>query len=150
MEASRFRMNSRTWGLLLLLFLLPGCGKRPAAVEVYDESRVVGQVDPSLPEDAQARQQALKDVLDLIHRGIEPQFIRNYQANLDFKESNKKFYGDNTFLKRWEFDGAPTGVDVPVRLTFVKESPEGNSEIIERRVYHVLDSGNVFRIRRRI
>ena len=102
---------------LLLLAAAAGCGQKQIPP---DESyaRTSGEVDTSLSPDLQAKQQALKsllDVLSLNSRGLGQ--LPRQNPSLKFNESLEDFLEPGAIgLAGWDFDGQPRGNDVPVVL----------------------------------
>ncbi|MEE8451153.1 MAG: hypothetical protein V3R99_04530 [Thermoguttaceae bacterium] len=123
---------------LLLVLATLGCGESEVPPEeVYDPANYEGTVDTNLPPGAQAKQTALKEVFGLIqHEFIEVEDVSNLTVGIEFVETEDQFLEGTLSLRSWEFNGAPTGDDVPVVMTFEDESAEDGKRTVER-VYKV-------------
>ncbi len=131
---------------MFVVLCFAGCGSSgPAGDEKpYDPEEHQGQVDLTLAPALQAKQRALKEVLDLIQFGEN---IDNLDTDIDFEESSESFREGNLGLLAWKFNGKPSGSDVPVKL--VMRVDDANHEKVIERVYTVTGSGQNIEIRRK-
>lgn len=133
---------------ILLLALLVGCARR----EIPPEEAYVpqtGTVDPSLPAPLQAKQQALKSVLDALSiEGIDFDELAS-DPKLEFQETAEEFLEEGAInLAGWDFNGKPAGNDLPVVLYLNLDSTGRNQRKVER-VYTVTGSPGRFTISRK-
>jgi hypothetical protein len=137
---------------VMSLPLAAGCGGG-AAGEVYRPETFQGQVDTSLPQDLQAKQEALRRLLNGLQEGFgEAAALRIFLPDVDFRESFEQFFAGQKRLVRWDFHGVPQGNDVPVVLYFDDKDAGPASQETERReerVYSVAFSGRRATIARR-
>lgn len=131
---------------LPLLFALPllvaiGCGESTVAPEdVFDPAKLQGTVDTSLPPHLQAKQEALATVFNLmIESGMDFEDMREEKAGVTVEESMEDFLEGTVELAQWDFNGKPSGDDVPVVLFLAEDSSGKNTRRVER-VYTVLGS----------
>ena len=127
---------------LALLVLAAGCGEPTVAPEdAYDPADFQGEVDTSLPEELQKKQQAIRDAFEPLVRGVLVEDLGVYLENIRFESTTEEFLPSGTIaLERWGFDGKPSGNDVPVVMHFVVDGAEGETKEVER-VYTVTTSG---------
>jgi hypothetical protein len=137
-------MGSVKW-LLALSVVVAGCTK--PAQPAHDHVSLSGEVDASLPPDAQAKQQALQRLLESIQRGTAFEYLPEHVPQVAFSESRGEFFGDAIELYRWSFAGAPQGNEVPVKLVFRLDQP-GFPQREETRAYAVTSSGGGFIVAR--
>lgn len=125
------------FGLAVLTVVGCGGGNDVATDHPYTPEDNVGKVDTSLPPDLQARQRAIKQILDgLMNMETDFEHFENYTPNIRFTESEESFgvmYG-------WKFNGKPSGTDVPVTI-FLGEDDEMKPTDPSDRVYSVTGNG---------
>ncbi len=130
---------------LLLALWAVGC---QATVEpTHDPVALAGQVDATLPPEAQAKQAALQRVLQTLQRGVKIEYLAEHLPELQLQESDEAFFAGAVDLYRWDFAGPPQGDKLPLTLVFRLDQP-GFPERIDQRTYQVSGSGNRFQIRR--
>jgi hypothetical protein len=143
----------RPLALILTASLLTasGCGEATIPPEdAYDPEEVAGKVDPGLPSGLQAKQEALRKVLAELQQGVEIEFLSDYLDDVRFMETSEGFLEGALDLERWDFNGKPTGNDVPVVLFLAKENPDGTRrEVRVERVYTVTGVPGGYFIRRK-
>jgi hypothetical protein len=105
-----------------------------------------GEVDTTLPPDLQAKQAALKSVLDELQFGNAIEDI--YAPGVLFDETPQSFREDGIGLHSWDFNGKPSGDDVPVVLNLRLDTPDSQTKRVER-VYSVTGVPGNFVIRRK-
>ena len=129
-----------------------GCGGRVSG-EVYRAEAFQGKVNTSLPAEQQARQVALRKLLNGLQEGMgETAALRIFLPDVNFRESFEQFFEGQKRLVRWDFNGVPNGKEVPVVLVFDdKDSGPVNAAAERRveRVYLVSASGRQATIARR-
>ncbi len=140
--------------LMLSFFLLAaiavGCGEPDVPIEESDDpEQRVGEVDESLSKALQIKQQLLKIVLDAFTvENIEVEFLSNSYPRATFTESAEDFDENTLGVARWDFNGKPTGSDVPVALWLSVDSSGTNERKVER-VYTVTGSMGAFKVARK-
>jgi hypothetical protein len=134
-------------GALQLLLLL-GCGTGSGPVETYKPHEYQGQVDTSLSPELQATQKVVKRVLDELQRGTGYESLPELHPDVRLSESREAFFDGAIGLARWNFDGPPSGNDVPVVLYLREDSPT-NPERQVRRTYTVTGSAGQYTIARK-
>ena len=150
----KFAMPSRTVATVFLLgaFALTGCGGATSD-QVFDARRLQGTVDTALPPETQAKQEALRRLLNGLQDGIgEKGALNLFVPGVDYLENFDAFYDGHKRLVRWEFNGQPTRDDIPVLLCFddVESGPiDPAKEKRVERVYVVSRSGQRYAIARR-
>jgi len=144
-----YRTTIRLFAVASVL-LAAGCGEPAVAPEdAYEPAELQGTVDTGLPPEQQKKQQAVYDVLSVLHQGVAVDDLPGYCPDIRFQETPESFLSPGTLdLARWEFDGKPTGNDVPVVLHFTLDAPGGETKE-ERRVYTVTSPGRLTVIRRK-
>ena len=122
---------------ILLLAAVIGCGESEVPPE---EAHVPmsGTVDTSLAPDLMDKQQILKTIFDsLCLEGMGLGQLSGENPSLKFNESPKEFLEQGAInLAGWDFDGKPTGGDVPVILHLNLDST-GRNVLEVKRVYAV-------------
>ncbi len=123
---------------VLLLGALIGCGRPTVAPEdVFNPGKLQGTVDTNLPDHLQAKQQALAAAFEVIMvEFVEPESVAENVPGVQFLETNDEFMEGTIELSRWDFNGEPTGNDVPVVMFFLEDGPEQKQRRVER-VYTV-------------
>lgn len=138
--------------LTIPLLFAAGCGKS-GPVEVFDVRKLQGKVDASLPLEAQAKQEALRRLLNGLQEGIgEKAALDIFVPGVDYQERFEDFYDGAKRLVRWEFNGPPNRDEVPVVLFFddLESGPlDPTKERRTERVYVVEGTGPRFTISRR-
>jgi hypothetical protein len=125
--------------MLLLLAAAAGCGKRETPAQAT-YSRALGTVDTNLTPDLQAKQQALKTLLDALAVGSQLDKLTKQNPNLHFDESPGDFFERGAVgLAGWHFDGRPQGDDLPVVL-YLSLDGTGRNQLKVHRVYTVTGS----------
>lgn len=133
---------------LTLIALAMGCSAPPPFVA--EPEALTGQVDSSLSAELQQRQKAMRRFLVAMQEGAgDAGQLQLIAPGIDFQLPFDKFLGDSKRLAKWEFDGAPDGTQVAVKLYFDDQTggpiqPDKLKQ--ERRVYTVTVSGNQARI----
>ncbi len=134
---------------LACVFTTPGCQRGEAH---FEPRELEGTVDTSLPKPLQAKQEVLARWLRGMQQGIgEIAGLRLMVPGVDMKESFDQFYNQHKRLVRWEFNGKPVGVEVPVILYFDDvESGVYDERTLHReeRVYAANNTGNRWTIAR--
>jgi hypothetical protein len=130
------------WGLLALA----GC---PAAQEeAYDPIVVSGEVDVSLAPESQRRQQAVREGLLAVQRGVDFAYFADEAPGVRWEESRDAFFTDRAVdLARWEFMGPPDGARIKLKMVF-RIDERGFPEREEVRVYEVDLRGAVAFVKR--
>lgn len=128
--------------------LTPGCSSSTGEA-AYDPAAFQGEVDTKLSSELQAKQAALKTVLDgLMPFGVEFDALAAAYPSIRFTEPKRSFYGTATTLYGWSFRGTPTPTgEFPVTLYFAEDADGRPSQGVERN-YRVLGGGQTFRIER--
>jgi hypothetical protein len=125
-----------------LVLLCAGCSSSGVTPEqTYDPAKLQGQVDTKLPLDAQERQTALRSVLEQIQRGTDWENL--YHPGVTFSETDTAFFEGNIGLESWAFDGAPSGMDVPVTLQLRNNKDE---LVMKKRRYRVFGTTGDFSV----
>jgi len=144
-------MRLSIWMLLLVSSapFLTGCDQD--AVEQDAKPRAFqGTVDTTLPLDKQTRQHALKKFLGAMQEGVgDVSGLSIYAPGIDFRGRYEDFNGTSGRLVRWEFNGQPSGNDVPVVLFFTDQTTglvEPENEKRQEKVYSVAPAGRRFTI----
>lgn len=144
----------RTLVILMCFAALPfiGCGGSNKN-EVFDVRTLQGKVDAGLPAEAQAKQDALRRLLNGLQEGIgEKSALEIFVPGIDYHENFERFFDGHKRLTRWEFNGPPVRDEVPVVLHFddLDNGPiNPTGEIRVERVYLVSRSGTRFSISRK-
>jgi hypothetical protein len=146
----------KTFALLLIGFALPliaaGCGSSTAS-EPYNVASYQGTIDTSLPRALQDKQFTVFRLLNGMREGIgEIAALRLFVPGVDFREPFDAFYEGHKRLVRWEFNGPPSGNDVPVVLYFDEQElgaidPDKLTRV--ERVYTVTGGGQYSTVTRR-
>lgn len=135
--------------LLLSLTVAAGCGERVIDPDhAYKPEQLQGEVDTSLPPPLQAKQQAVKAVLDTLQFGMDFNGLRESYPHIRFRETEAGFLEGTVGLHGWKFDGPPVGDDVPVLLQLYEDST-GENIREAKRVYTVTDARGRVEIRRK-
>lgn len=131
--------------ILLLSFLwLVGCQEK-AAIE---PPVLWGVVDPSLPADVRARQDALARLLKTIQTGTSLRHVKSYEPDLNFQEASQSFFGEGIQLSSWNWARPPQGDKLFVSMNFLLDEAPGDKKVSYERTYVVSRTGNQFTIRR--
>ncbi len=144
-------MRLSLWMLLLVSSapFVAGCGSASAQQDAQPRS-FQGQVDTSLPADKQARQQALKKFLNAVMEGVgDAGGLSIYAPGVDFRGRYEDFNGTSGRLVRWEFNGQPSGNDVPVVLFFADQTTglvTSENEKRAEKIFAVSPAGSRFSI----
>ena len=118
---------------VLLLAASGGCGKAEIPAEkAYAPEKLAGHVDPGLPPELQAKQEALARILISLHEGIDFDYLPEEHPDVRFDESPESFLEGTVNLARWDFNGSPAGDDVPVVLHFSLDTTGHNQRRVER------------------
>ncbi len=126
--------------LAVLSSMAVGCGESEVGPnEAYDPAQLQGTVDSSLPGPLQSKQQALGRILVSILEGIDIDALSGYHPDVQFRETTEEFLEGAINLARWDFNGSPTGDDVPVVL-YLSADSSGRKERRVERVYTVTGS----------
>lgn len=133
----------------LLLLTAVGCGEATVPPDkAYYPENLQGTVNKSLPRDLQEKQEAVAAVLGYLLEDGTFESLPEDVPEARFKESLEEFLEGTLNLARWDFDGDPTGDDVPVVLYFNKDST-GENQVEVKRVYTVSGSPGRYTIRRK-
>ena len=112
-----------------------------------------GRVDTTLPAELQAKQQAVRRLLNGLQEGVgDAAGLAIYAPGIVYREKFEDFFNGAGQLARWEFSGRPQGNEVPVVLYFDDQnSGLVNPENVRReeRVYLVSGSGQQYTISRK-
>lgn len=125
-----------------------GCGGDQAAQPVYDPTEYQGEVDTSLPPELQEKQEALKRVFDELQRRTGYDSLPDVLPDYRLTETRESFFGNTLALEKWDFNGRPSGNDVPVVVQLLEDTPE-ESLRKEERVYTVTGSMGKYVIQRK-
>lgn len=108
--------------VLVSMAAIAGCDKLGGDSEAPVRTYKI-QVDTSLPPAAQARQFALRKFLNAVVEGVEDQSgLSIYAPGIDFRGKYEQLNGTSGRLVRWEFNGQPSGNDVPVALFYAEQA----------------------------
>lgn len=142
-------MFQRLVVLTILAATLAGCGEPVKPVTLLD---LQGKVDATLPPDAQAKQEALRRLLNGLQEGIgDTTALRLFVPGINYRESFTTFF-EGKRLARWEFSGQPQGNQIAVVLYFDDKNGGPIDPQQERRVertYIVTGSGSNYVISRK-
>jgi hypothetical protein len=121
MKTTMFRVIA-TLTLVLPLSMIAGCGGG-AAEQVGDGQGLNNQVDKSLPQEQQAKQAAVRRLLDALVEGVGDQSgLAIYAPGIDLRASCEDIRkGTAGQLIGWEFKGQPIGNRVPVVLYYAEQ-----------------------------
>ena len=122
-----------------------GCGGTHESA--HDSQALAGTVDPTLPKEAQAQQDAMLRLLATIQRGVAFEYLPDEAKGVVMEESQADFFGSTCDLHRWEFIGAPDQNKVTLKMIFRLDQPDF-PEQEEQRTYLVIPKGNQFIVRR--
>ena len=126
-----------------------GCGEPTVPPdEAYDPEKMQGTVDTTLPPELRAKQEAILEAFDALQRGVPIDMLAEEVSGIRFTESAESFFEDTIRLERWEFNGRPTGNDVPVVL-YLAEDDAGENLRQRDRIYTVSGSPGRFTITRK-
>lgn len=148
-------MGRKTWLWIACgwLAVAVGCGESSSSAQPFDPTSLQGKVDGTLSPELQAKQEAVRRLLNALQEGAgDTQTLQVMAPGINFQEKFPDFYEPGTKrLTRWEFGGAPNGREVPVVLYFDELDsgpidPEKEKRI--ERVYVLSGSGNQFSIGR--
>ena len=138
--------------LLLMLAAAADCGRGEAG-QVQEPQHVQGRVDTTLPAELQAKQRAVRRLLNGLQEGVgDAAGLAIYSPGIVYREKFEDFFNGAGQLARWEFNGRPQGNEVPVVLYFDDQnSGLVNPENVRReeRVYLVSGSGQQYTISRK-
>jgi len=136
-------------GTSLFLVALLGCGEPTVSPDdAYDPESLQGTVDTTLPPALQARQEAVLELFDALQRGVPIDMLDQELSGIGFQESEESFLEGAIRLERWEFNGKPSGDEVPVTL-FLAKDDAGEDLLQRQRVYLVSGATGRFTIRRK-
>lgn len=128
---------------------LIGCSDDDAAESAKPVS-FQGQVDTKLPPEQQAKQAALKKFLNAVLEGVgDAGGLSIYAPGIEYRAKYDDFSGARGKLVRWEFNGQPSGNDVPVALFFDEHATglvEPEQQRRDTKVFVVARLGNRFSI----
>jgi hypothetical protein len=111
------QVNSRPWLLLFFSFAILGCSGDSQFVAAPES--LVGTLDTSLPADSQRKQQAVARFLCAMQEGVgDAGQLQLVAPGIRYADSFEAFFEGAGRLARWEFDGAPAGNTVAVKLYF--------------------------------
>jgi hypothetical protein len=127
--------------------LVSGCGGNSDFIATPES--LVGKVDTTLPVEAQKKQQAVLRFLAAMQEGVgDAEQLQLVAPGIRFKEFGSFLEGTGR-LARWEFEGAPNGNNVGVKLYFDSQAsgPIDPSRLqLKQRTYVVSGSGNSIQI----
>lgn len=133
---------------LLIPVVVNGCSR--SADFVAAPENLAGQVDKSLPIEAQRKQQAVARFLAAMQEGVgDAEQLQLVAPGIRYKESFGSFLEGAGRLARWEFEGAPDGNKVNVKLYFDDQAsgPIDPKKLqLKQRTYVVSGSGNSIQI----
>jgi hypothetical protein len=110
-------MNSRSLGVVMLsLSLVIGCGPKHGPSGLTDGP--ASAIDPSLPKEAQAKQQVIRRILASLQEGYPVERLKSFVPGLTFRETHERFFEGASYLESWSFNSQPSGDEVPVALVF--------------------------------
>jgi len=133
---------------LAIVLLLAGCSSSGDSDYLYDAADFRPGVDTSLPPEMQAKQDALIRAFKLLQEGRGKEELEEVYTDIRLIESSKRFYGEGAQLHLFEWNGPPSGDDLPVRMVMIKDEP-GLPKVEYERVYSVTNKSSVFVIRRK-
>ena len=134
---------------VLLLLATAGCGEPTVPPEeAYAPEKLAGSVDTSLPKELQEKQRVIRKVLVTLQEAIDFDDLPGYHPDVRFTESLEGFLEGTINLARWDFNGRPTGDDVPL-VVFLSEDTTGRNERRVERVYTVTGSPGRWTISRK-
>jgi hypothetical protein len=138
------------WSYVALIAVpLPmGCGTSNGGPRL-DPASLVPAVDSSLPKEAQARQQVIRDVLKNLQEGYPVERLKKFLPGVKFNETQSQFMDGARSLESWSFNGQPTGDEVPVTLVFTPEDSGGENPKKVDRVYVVKGSAGRYTVSRK-
>ena len=144
-------MKTSMFSLLFLASLLGVAGCDTLTPEPEKKAVVAqGQVDQTLPTDAQSRQRALRKFLGAVLEGVaDPGGLSIYAPGVEYRAKYEDFNGASGRLVRWEFNGRPSGNDVPVVLFFADQATglvDYDNLRRQEKVYAVARAGQRFAI----
>ena len=153
MKVSLARINSialrrvALGATMVVLGVVTGCGGSSDFVATPES--LVGKVDSTLPAEAQKKQQAVLRFLAAMQEGVgDAEQLQLVAPGIRFKEFGSFLEGAGR-LARWEFEGAPNGNNVSVKLYFDSQAsgPIDPSRLqLKQRTYVVSGSGNSIQI----
>jgi hypothetical protein len=137
-----------SYGALIVLPLIMGCGSSSGGTR-FDPASLVPAVDNSLPKEAQARQQVVRNLLKNLQEGYPVDRLKKLVPGVKFNETQSRFMEGARSLDSWRFNGQPSGDEVPVTLVFSPEGAgdEGPKQV--ERVYVVKESAGQFTVSRK-
>jgi hypothetical protein len=143
---------TKTMQLLLLLLSLAAIGgcSQSSAQTTFTAASYQGKVDTTLSAELQAKQQALRKFLNAVLEGVgDAGGLAIYAPGIDFRAKYEDLNGTSGRLVRWDFNGRPSGNDVPVVLVYVDPAtglvtPENERKV--EKTFAVVRGGNRFSI----
>jgi hypothetical protein len=133
---------------IIVLPLTLGCGSSNGGPRP-DPASLVPAVDTSLPKEAQARQQVIRNLLKNLQEGYPVERLKKLIPGVNFQETQSQFMDAARSLESWSFNGQPTGDEVPVTLRFAPEDSGGENPKKVDRVYLVKGSAGRYTVSRK-
>jgi hypothetical protein len=137
-----------SYAALIVLPLTLGCGMGNGGPRP-DPASLVPAVDTSLPNEAQARQQVIRNVLKNLQEGYPVERLKKLVPGVKFNETQSQFMDGARSLESWSFNGQPTGDEVPVTLVFTPGDSGGENPNKVDRVYVVKGSAGRYTVSRK-
>jgi hypothetical protein len=142
-------MSRRTLGVIALAFAAAsGCGAK-GVEQSSGATNPAGAVDVSLPKEAQAKQQVIRDILLNLQEGYPAEKVPFLLRGVRFDEQQSRFLDGAKYLVRWEFNGPPSRDEVPVVLSFAQEHDSGADLKKVERIYVVKGSHGRYAVTRK-
>lgn len=142
-------MIPKPWLLLAVVgALVTGCSTQPAFVAAPES--LIGVVDDALPADKKAKQQVVIRFLRAIQEGVgDAEQLQLVAPGIRYSGSFTGILQGHARIARWEFDGAPDGNRVAVKLYFddLQGGPIDPAKLQEARAAFVLSkAGNAWQV----
>ena len=133
-------------GIAVLSLAFAGCGGSLSGNQVNANVPTVGSVDSSLPRADRQKQRVIYDILVNLQEGNPIKMIPSLIKGVRFEETDQSFLEGGNLLVRWEFDGKPSEIGVPVILYFSENAKPELKKV--NRTYKVKGSGSKFVVSR--
>jgi hypothetical protein len=121
--------------VFLSALLATGCAQKYSLPEPVADSATA--VDASLPKDAQAKQDVIRTAMFSLQEGYPVERLKTFLPGVKFNETQSRFLDGARYLDRWNFNGQPSGDEIPVTLFFSGENAGSEESTKVDRVYVV-------------